>query len=161
MRHPAFALSGHLAVAVLAAAVFAVAAAGCSNQGEGDFCDPDAGITGGDCADGLQCVNAPGLPSSTTAVSRSRCCPITGTPTTAVCSANSGAIGSPTESPDAAVVSSDAMVDAPDESSVAESGAAEASVPESDGSAGLDAALDSASEAASDAAPDGSDAAGQ
>jgi hypothetical protein len=76
-----------------------VMASACSNQGEGDFCDPNNGNN--DCNDGLECVPAPGLSGGI--VNRNRCCPIApAQPTTSACSLNtSTVIEAGTEVPDA------------------------------------------------------------
>ncbi len=88
------------ASALLVPAFLAVVmASACSNQGEGDFCDPNNGNN--DCDTGLECVAAPGLSGGT--VNRNRCCPIApAQPTTSACSLNtSTVIEAGTEVPDA------------------------------------------------------------
>ncbi|HEX3772704.1 MAG TPA: hypothetical protein VHV30_17615 [Polyangiaceae bacterium] len=135
----------------LAGAAFSVVAAGCSNQGEGEYCDIDAGTVGGDCADGLECVAAPGLSGTP---NNSRCCPVAGgaAPTTAACTMNSltidgsteagaidddasGAAPDATAASDAADAGADVAPDAPVESGSPESGSPESGVPESGGDA--------------------------
>jgi hypothetical protein len=99
MRLPAAFSFASLALFAGVAALTATVA--CSNQGEGEFCDINAGVLGGDCQDGLQCVAAPGL-QATPNGDRNRCCPVAGgVPTTAVCMANAIALDSGTEVIDA------------------------------------------------------------
>jgi hypothetical protein len=90
----------------------------CSNQGEGEICDPDAGNAGNnDCQSGLVCTK-----STLPGVAGFRCCPsdLT-TATTAVCSISHGvadASPSPPDSgpePDDASASVDSPIDAPAE----------------------------------------------
>jgi hypothetical protein len=99
MRTPAaFSFASFTLAAGAVALITAATAAGCSNQGEGDFCDIAAGITGGDCQDGLQCVSLPGQ-----GVNTDRCCPIPpGVATTVACMMNPTAIDASTEGPDGA-----------------------------------------------------------
>jgi hypothetical protein len=93
MRAPAL-----LAFAFVAALI---AAAACSDQGEGEFCDPNNGNN--DCQSGLECVPAPGL--SPTLTNRDRCCPILpALPTTTACALNTNTvIDASTEVPDAPI----------------------------------------------------------
>jgi hypothetical protein len=57
----------------------------CSDESEGMPCDPNNGNS--DCASGLQCTRAPN-----SLFTGDRCCPMSGTPTTAECSS---AVGGP------------------------------------------------------------------
>jgi hypothetical protein len=108
----------------------------CSNQSEGDVCDPQNGDS--DCRDGLSCKSAPGLTNN-----QYRCCPSDSTQaTTAACSAPSPSVDASPAPPEGG-----STPDAP------------SSTP---GEAGLDAAgaidapdADAASEAAADAGSDG------
>jgi hypothetical protein len=78
--------------ALLVPAFLAVlVASACSSQGEGDFCSLDNGASGGDCASGLTCQPAPGIPGNIAIVSKFRCCPADLTQaTTEVCTVTSG-----------------------------------------------------------------------
>jgi hypothetical protein len=124
MRIPAlasFALFAGVALTLLVA----TAAVGCSNQGEGEFCDINAGVIGGDCADGLQCGPAPGLQAMAGA-NVDRCCPgAPGVATVAACMQSASAIDASTEGPDGSI-------DATSEAAPVEAGEAsvEASTPE-------------------------------
>ena len=122
----------------------------CSNQGEGEFCNPNNGNN--DCQGGLTCVPAPGL--SDTLTNRDRCCPVLpAQPTTSACALNTTAvIDAATEVPDGTVVSP-----GPD----AEAGSpSEASVPDATGDVVLDspadvvAVPDASHEAGADASPE-------
>jgi hypothetical protein len=85
------------ALLLLAFVGAATASVACSNQGEGEFCDPNNGNN--DCQDGLECIAAPGV---TSAVNRDRCCPIPpAQPTTTACSlSTTTVIDAATEVPD-------------------------------------------------------------
>jgi hypothetical protein len=133
--------------------------AACAGQAEGEFCDPDAGVTGGDCQGELACVQAPGLPSSVP--NRYRCCPSDPSQaTTDACRTGVGTIVAPeggtvtTEggSSEAAAPEgggTDAIADSPADVLVS-----------SDSASTTDGAASTAPEAGGDAAsPDGSDGA--
>jgi hypothetical protein len=99
MRLPASSSFASVASSVLLAAIAALAlSAGCSNQGEGEFCDRLNGNT--DCQDGLVCGTAPGIAAGSG--NTDRCCPVApAQPTTAACSASSTTIEAGTDTPDA------------------------------------------------------------
>jgi|HubBroStandDraft_6_1064221.scaffolds.fasta_scaffold833043_2 hypothetical protein len=110
MRAPAL-----LLFAVLASLTALVA---CSNQGEGEYCDPMNGDN--DCQSGLVCIAAPGL----TGMFTSRCCPMSAADaTTAACGLNTttaldasaaiGDTGSPSEASVADAVGDVLAADAP------------------------------------------------
>jgi hypothetical protein len=155
MRQPAFISFGSVAPAVLAGVLFALLAPGCSNQGEGEFCDVNAGAIGGDCADGLECVSAPGL-SASPGPSPYRCCPVPGgaTPTTSECSNNPVGVDASTEVPEASDDGATTGSDAAD----AASAVVEAAGPASDGAVAVESSTqesgssDATSSDASDAA---------
>ncbi|HEX4448895.1 MAG TPA: hypothetical protein VH044_19275 [Polyangiaceae bacterium] len=136
------------AVAVLTGSI------ACTNQGEGDYCDPLNGDN--DCQNGLKCEPAPGLSSSL--AHNDRCCPTdTALATTEECMVGAFDGGGPTETPDAeAGAGADATLDAPSEATVSDAPAADtateaATTPDASADAGNDAAsaLDS-----SDGAPE-------
>jgi hypothetical protein len=108
--------------------VAAVAFAACSNEGEGQPCDPNAGNSGNDdCQSPLVCTT--GLSNADGA----RCCPQNrATATTPECSLSSSTFDASPAPPDTATADeasvSEAATDAPAESAVAESGAAESGV---------------------------------
>jgi hypothetical protein len=111
--------------ALFAGVALATLAVGCSNQGEGEFCDINAGVIGGDCADGLQCGPAPGLQAMAGA-NTDRCCPgAPGVATVPACMQSASAIDASTEGPDGSI-------DGASEAAPVEAGEAsvEASTPE-------------------------------
>jgi hypothetical protein len=130
-----------------AGAVALITAVGCSDQGEGDFCDITAGVTGGDCQDGLECVSVPGQ-----GVNTDRCCPgDRSLATTAACSENTTAIDASTEGPDASGGTSPDAAPATEAGSEASTDAAA----RADGGAS-DGAVDAgASDGALESGPDG------
>jgi hypothetical protein len=79
-----------------------VASSACSNQSEGEFCDPNAGNNGSDdCQDGLVCKTAPGV----VGVNASRCCPMDPTiAKTSACQEMAGNFDAGHESPDGSVL---------------------------------------------------------
>ncbi|MGO9836065.1 MAG: hypothetical protein ACLP1X_17825 [Polyangiaceae bacterium] len=82
----------------------------CSNQGEGEICDPDAGNAGNnDCQSGLVCTK-----STLPGVEGFRCCPsdLT-TAKTAVCSISHGVADASPAPPDGGPEPEAASVDAP------------------------------------------------
>jgi len=82
-----------------------VAASACSNQGEGEYCDPNAGNNGNDdCQDGLVCKTAPGV----VGVNASRCCPLDPSlAKTSACQEMAGSFDASQESPDGSVLPAD------------------------------------------------------
>jgi hypothetical protein len=99
------------AVLLFAFFVFATAAVACSNQGEGDLCDPNNGNN--DCQDGLQCTAMNGVTGAV--ANRYRCCPVLpALPTTAACSLNTSTeIEASTEVPDGGSEPEAGAADAP------------------------------------------------
>jgi hypothetical protein len=68
----------------VAVVVSLAASVACSNQGEGEYCSMDNGVTGGDCQNGLECIAAPGVGAGV--ADPHRCCPVDlSQATTAVC----------------------------------------------------------------------------
>jgi hypothetical protein len=121
-----------------------VASSACSNQGEGEFCDPNNGNNGSDdCQDGLVCKPAPGL----VGVNTSRCCPMEPSlAKTAACAEMAGNFDAGHESPEGSVVSAvDAGPDG-EAGAVAEGG-------------GLEASNEASAEASTEGGPTGADAA--
>jgi hypothetical protein len=108
----------------------------CSNQSEGDVCDPQNGDN--DCQDGLSCKSAPGLPNN-----QFRCCPSDSSQaaTTAACSAPSPSVDASPAPPEGGG-STDAPSSMPGEAGPDAVGATDASK------------ADAASESAADALPD-------
>jgi hypothetical protein len=75
----------------------ALAFAACSNQGEGQICDRNAGNGGNDdCENGLVCVASPN-PN----IHGFRCCPASGASTTVECSQPGQTLDASTAPPDA------------------------------------------------------------
>jgi hypothetical protein len=120
-----------------------VAASACSSQGEGEFCDPNAGNNGSDdCQDGLVCKTAPGV----VGVNASRCCPMDPSlAKTSACEEMAGNIDAGHESPDGSVLP------AGDAAPAGEAGP--------DGEAGPVAEGGQGPEASTEAGPTGADAA--
>jgi hypothetical protein len=148
MRTPAaFSFASFTLAALTAGVVALIAAVGCSNQGEGDFCDITAGVTGGDCQDGLECVSVPGQ-----GVNTDRCCPgDRALATTATCSENTTAIDASTEGSDA---SGSTMPEAAPATEAGREASTDAATGADGGSS--DGAVDSStSDGAIDSGPDG------
>ena len=134
-----------------------VASIACSNQGEGDYCDPQNGNN--DCQNGLTCETAPGLAGGAV-TTPSRCCPTPPAPATkAVCMGSVVDAGTPNEVGDAQVPpASDAGADAAADANTSDGSSPDATVSEAgseepDAEAGAAPAAD-ASDGASDSAPE-------
>lgn len=130
----------------------------CSNQGEGEICDIDAGNAGNDdCQSGLVCTSLSGVLGA-------RCCPsdLT-TAKTAVCSVSHGASANP--APPDSGGEEDAEASAGETSTAADAPAAPADAPEEpmldaapevSADVGADASADASTDARADAGADGS-----
>ena len=160
MRHTLFfSITSFASFASFAGVAALLAAIACSNQGEGEFCDINAGVPGGDCQDGFQCVAAPGL-ETTSGGSRDRCCPVAGgVPTTTVCMANAVQFDGSTEVIDASSPDAAPATEAGSSLEASADATTQADVVTNDGTVG-DGALDGATPAAeAGASRDASDAA--
>ena len=140
------------AVATAVATVTLSGSIACTNQGEGDYCDPLNGDN--DCQNGLKCEPAPGLSSSL--AHNDRCCPTdTALAKTAACMAGAFDGGGPTATPDAGnEAGADASIDAPSEATVSDAPVADTAT---EAATTPDASVDAGADAAS--GPDSSDGA--
>jgi hypothetical protein len=139
---------GRSATFFVAIVVSLAASVACSDQGEGEYCSMDNGVTGGDCQNGLECVAAPGVGAGV--ADPHRCCPVDlSQATTAVCMASTVQLDASNEIGDAFPQAASAG-DAGDASREAMSAALDAS--SSDGS------TDQSATSVSDATVDASDA---
>jgi len=146
MRHrPArrFPLQAPFAFPLAACLVAALSVGACSNEGEGEICDPNASNAGNDdCQSGLTCQQSP-LPG----VLGYRCCPTDLTQATvSVCSGNHEVADANAAPPDATLVGPPA--EAGDSGDSGDTGAAPEAAPDGSSDGAADVATESSSEGA-------------